>query len=1636
MKIGLFAALQHRRKGVALITVLGVLALITILMLAMFSTSETEFRSTQKYNSAQSAKQLADAAVAIVQAQIQNGQNSTTGATRTTHSTQPGAVRVYSATGSFSKLLKLYSSSTMVETSSDTDETAVVNNALPPQAWDSAANAARYVDMNAPVVRAPLAAMPGGQPSIYFPIIDPRAAHNYMGAAGAKPTTEVEGFSYSNAPLTASGAGTINGVVMPGGTNPDLMRVPMPVEWIYMLQDGSFGTLDASNNFVPAIPSRNPTLENPIVGRIAFWTDDESSKINVNTASEPTFTGPIYYYHERNRRWAHFPALAGEYQRYPGHPATVALSAVLAPGYLLDPTPTTPGGTVNLEGMNVSDVVSIKEQIYGLAPKISAGGSMGGTKSYVKDDFDPANIVATPIDISATGSERLYASVDEMLFREGYDSVTNQRPASELTLPGAGGKKIFDRETLERSRFFLTAQSRAPEFSIHGLPRIAVWPIADETKGKERRTNFDNLIALCATLRSTQAGPSVANSYFFRRASSSSQFYDVTGSLAGMPSSQGLARNSDLLNYLEKQMSSLSFPRTSETNSTMSNFVAKYGADNVRQLAVEFFDYVRMTNLYDGILARFNNGMTGNGQSGETLYTRTDTVRDAAASNAAGGYNTFTESRIQPSAVSGGDQTRSDDTGVLPGHGQVAPAVWQKNGKEYMGFGRMLTISEFGLHVICTADGANDDFSVNYNGKISGGKSAVRLKELAKDSATALEKLSDLYSDLNIPNNSAADYKNQVRWYSNFPPLTGTPPFNGIFDKYGVKANAPDVPVAPNEFHPSKHPGFRPEFWNLSLEPNKPLETDEKRVQAMISIETFCPALGWTKFYPEFTLVLNAEFIREILIDGQPLFQNTLDQTLKSNSNIYEQDNTYTVGGHAPPRTLYGGRRTRAINSNGMMMPSDPSYVSDPSGPTRYHTELSNMNFVSDFITVKRDKPLKITFPQRPLQIDVWNTHDLQNPQKAPIQRIKINFDGETVETPTPELAGADAGISSGLFYQEANDGSGRIKYTRAQQGPRWWSFSWAGVVDRYQKSSPNRLYPLTPNFWNVNPQLQAEAYLTSPAHQIVRGRLDTDGNLASGTPANSYAAGIGIIAPSPYNNYDVMRTVIPADGDYRIVAANRSPDASLWKRHSMWGNTDLRSAHNFTSFHGSYESGYKVAKDPSNPLPLAADGSPTYTTRSVNNSLQLVAGINYPDSLQPDIPGTVESATTANSFGDFDAGIGNAREGAYINKPDEGNYFAGSFTRNNITKYYRSGYFYESWRQTDDWRTGIFMTPNRMISSPVMFGSLPTGVWPGMTVPGSKGINPGVSHPWQTLLFRPYVKNVTTAKDIHPGARNPRDHYLLDLFFMPVVEPYAISEPLSQAGKINLNYQILPFTHIKRATGLHALMKGELLTAIPNTEINNNYTAKGFKAATFTATAGDTYWADSDGKYWHRPIDVDKTLLQFQERFKGQSASTNQKGLFRSASQICEVFLVPKTGLAANDPLAAGYFAGATSESQRKTLMQNFWQNHAATGENVRERPYSNLYPRVTTRSNTFRVHVRSQVIKKARSTAPGAFDVAKDAVLSEYRGSTLIERFIDPTDVNNPLPDYAASSDPLNEPPLDTFYQFRVLESKRFAP
>ncbi len=1720
----LVANWNRRRKAMALVMVVTTVALMSMLVVAIFSVTRTEYKASQSYVASRSAKQLADLAVVFTEAQLQNAQNSATGSfSRTIHATQPGMARVYKANGDFVRAHKLYSSSQMVITSANEADIFGSTHQVP-QDWNATQNAARFVDLNDPIIRPGLTT---GTMALYFPIIDPRAAYNGANPDNGQTMAAVEGFTYTKTTPSITGAGgtvTYNEVVLPAdvGNEPNKLRLPMPVEWIYVLRDGTTGALDASNKFISADGATIPSASNPIVGRVAFWTDDESCKVNVNTASEPTFFAPPYFFHQRDSKWANFPPASGEYQRYPGHPATVALSTVLAPGVDLD---------VYSPNAQITDIVTTKDAIYRLIPKIAMGGSTSGTRPFVKDDFSSSNgesDIGSLIDLTASRKERLFASVDEMLFADGTSdsnynyNKTNGRMAASIQLPGGNGRYIFDQGTLERSRFFLTSSSRSPEFSIHGLPRVAMWPVPDESLGPKRRTSFDNIIALCSTQRGTTAGAAIANSYFFRRADPHHPTYDVTGSSSDNGTSTSLGRNSKLLDYLYAEMATLQFPQTSSLGGS-NNFGDKYGTDNVAQLAIMFFDYIRCTNLYDGVLARGNDGFTpynssvANSASGAVLTTGQNQSLYNTRSSIAADRLTFTEQRVTPMATGSlnngqnqlGSTYLSSNTKVFPGHGQVSPARWERSGgQKVQGMGRMFTISEIGFQFICTADGyisPNDQYAVVCNGVRSGGGNAPR--SLPNKEGTAAPATNPGNAPVEnavypppVPTNGSPyfDYK---RWYSNYPPLDGNEPL--ALNKYGGGRYYGCDPTNPADLtkHPRFHPGYQPANWNMTLETNRPLAdgTDpaspaEKRVQAMLTLEFFCPMSGWTKMFPEWAITLDGQFLRSIKLNNTSLFPSAQDVVIKSNGNVYETGGTsgsYPLGGHVGPSIISGGRAapgwgTTQIGDDtnpyvtGTQRGSDPSaYIANPGSSNNFHDGLNNWGLISQFITVPRDQPMHLTFGERNLVIKIYDMHKRVGNSKEEVQSISLAVDEAYLPVPALVYSSNERFISGNpvtdpLGKAEAShyfwiDSYGREGFRRSIQAPHWWCFNRMGCINRmFGTINPNYKGPAglpvaTRRLYTVGPSFTTD--LDGPIGQLQTGRLDTDGRflaaMSSGAPTFESNGNNGIpLIPvelggtsvvdsngNPWSGSDVIRTFVPAVGDYRLAAARYEVPSTMWMKHPVWAKMESqapknqpRNIHSFTSHWGHTEPGVMLPGDAS---------MAKYPDVRMSKDQQLVAGAPYSDARVPDLPPDDGWAATANGYGDFDNGIGDARDGPYVNKPDEGNFYAGETTRYNVRKLYRSGYFYEAQNNSDDWRTGIYMTPNRMVSSPVMFGSLPTGVWSGGSVSSSAvtGVSYNEGKPWQTLLFRPYASsNANFGKSAHPGDNNPRDHYLLDLFFMPVVEPYAISEPLSIAGRINLNYQIVPFTNITRATGLHAVMKGEFITAIPLTDTNN---AKSFQTAATSSmwsSSGDRFWDESQNtKFWHRPIDVTKTLYQFDQKFQHSATGSNHalnryRGLFRSPSQICEMHLIPDVSQGAS---SGGETLGSitsinatTSGTNLQSVMEQFWQSHSGTGDNTRERPYSNIYARVTTRSNTFRVHMRAQVITKARSTAADTMDPAKDAVLGEYRGSSLIERYIDPTDVANPLPDYGAASNPLGEKPLDTFFKFRTLESKRFSP
>jgi uncharacterized protein (TIGR02600 family) len=470
----------------------------------------------------------------------------------------------------------------------------------------------------------------------------------------------------------------------------------------------------------------------------------------------------------------------------------------------------------------------------------------------------------------------------------------------------------------------------------------------------------------------------------------------------------------------------------------------------------------------------------------------------------------------------------------------------------------------------------------------------------------------------------------------------------------------------------------------------------------------------------------------------------------------------------------------------------------------------------------------------------------------------------------------------------------------------------------------------------------------------------------------------------------DTVRSIVPEHGDMRLIAAKRNITSAEFVRvrTDLWNDPQARFLHIFSHSSGTHWH-YGFANEPG---PAPGPGIPA---SDADAQLTGSGQVRYHYSGLPEIrPG---AGKLYNLWGDFDNGIAQWVDGAYINKPDEGNQSATN-----------SPYTYFAWNFTAP--TETFFSPSRLVPSAGMLGSLPTGVY---------GDSP---RPWTTLLFRPEPRMVNNVR--HPGLVNPPDHVLMDLFWTPVVEPYAISEPFSTGGKVNLNYEMAPFSYIRRTTALHGVMKGEEPLILPNQvgryyklwdhETSDNPYGLPNNAATVDPDVRREWGLLFEGRAPYdrlrRPIDVETTLSQADERFA-------EGDIFRSATQICELHLVRQ------GESLFGYRTGT------------IWNSSLITGDNTRERPYTNLYARLTTKSNVFNVHVRVQVLRQAPGNDPENWEVwreEKDRVLSEHRGSTIVERFIDPADPN--LVDFADRAN--SSRTLDKAYKFRTVSTRLFTP
>ena len=604
-----------RSRGVALVIALSFIVLVTFLVVAFLSTVSTEVTSTRAVSSESAAAQLAASAVQLVQGTITYATEPRT-STAVAWACQPGMIRTYGSgndpafTASSNPLAyyKLYSSNNMIVNGSpacnqftDPNQANSLYKEVP-QYWDSAPSL--FADLNAPLVTS--------SGTTIFPIVDPRAADlGVEGFASSATSATLDGTITAAGQTAASG--TVGNTGAPNSYSADSQaRLPMPVRWMYVLRDGTMTVPDG-----PAVPTNStkslsatwsnavpanllPTSANPIVGRVAFWTDDECGKLNVNTASEGTYwdtlitnsgnspvpipisnppplpnPAPDYTQPIGDIPLGVIQPAQHEYQRYPGHPATTCLSTVF--GNALS------AYNAQTRGQLVQAITAAVPRITDLVSPTATSGtsSMGGTQLPQPGTSVPSAPLLTDFD-------RLYASLDEFQF-----APTNRQAAQTL---GSSGNATSLQNDIDSCRFFLTASSKAPELNLFGLPRVAMWPVWNSANAA-KNTDFDKEMLRCSTF----AMNTDAHQMIFQRAYPTSAFLDWTS----------IARNQQIYGYLQ-QLTSRPVPGFGGTFGTASG---KYRTSNMDQILTEMFDYVRCTNLAD-------NSVSASGQVA-TPYTGT-----------------------------------------------------------------------------------------------------------------------------------------------------------------------------------------------------------------------------------------------------------------------------------------------------------------------------------------------------------------------------------------------------------------------------------------------------------------------------------------------------------------------------------------------------------------------------------------------------------------------------------------------------------------------------------------------------------------------------------------------------------------------------------------------------------------------------------------------------------------------------------------------------------------------------------------------------------------------------------------------------------------------------------------------------
>lgn len=1420
-----------RQRAFALVLVLIVIVLAATMAVFFLASAGQERRGVDLYGRGSQARHLSGMAVSRVMGQIGAATKEGSASDPVAWASQPGMIRTYGKNGNPKSIYKLYSwDSDLLK--AGTGYNPFTSSEMPPAGWKNQPQ--MYTDLNQAI-------------NGVYPIVDPGALN------------VVEGFSIDSSNAAVAGSGS---------------QAPMPVKWLYVLEDGQMVAGSGASGTSVTVAGATPA--NPIVGRVAFWTDDETSKVNVNTASEGEFWDTPKSATRDEMQFAANPPVRYEFQRTPGHPAMTSLSAVF------------PELMTGSRWGSTSTYRQELRRLYTLTPRVSGGviggsgdgGSEGGTlpvTSYTTD-YSLTTLPTIPSKITLD-SDRLYATVDDFWFRP-------DRSAQSAFTSASSPVSV---SSFEKRQFFLTANSRAPETTLFETPRVSLWPVTwpwassyfrqmknpSTFRGRNSgtapspvdpaspidqnpwMTAEERLLAFCATLNATSSSPL---RYYFQRQNPDSPSHDWAN----------IQRNQQLVNYLRT-----TFDR--DIPGFGGNLASHWGAGAADAIALGTFDFSRS----------MINQVTMASTAANTVTPGANEV----------GYS-FTGLASRDIWING---TRRQ-TYAEPNAYTVAPLHATVNGSTYTTQGSYPRLTGVSVLFYATARRLPVPPAPAPPARAAGG-------------------------------NPENDYYNPFKWQylinagptyggsGDYPVGSQTTQMRAVmlFNFAGLASGV--VPAAPFFWIKVKGESFKVNGTAINL----PSATG-RQVQ-------------WSAWLPNATM--------------NPLFYPLFDKE-RNTPKIFE--NTSSAAGYwslvSDPITVSPDSLQFTFSGEPITVevyaPFSDNLETDPTGTA---SQLVSSQVI-DFAQWSQALPVPLA-PR-------WNVRDEGSSPST------LRPDPRVTNFQTPEarsMSWAFTEIAPNITNPTLPISPEQMRDTTVAMNTRTIPYAYMGSTGLVSPIFENRVKALSGRnagvFFAENTSTSLDN-TTVDAPPLEGVPLITPFDTVISMVADPAGAGNGdprLGSSVAFKRIDQVLSGYQPDLVFRTSpAAPKGPAYPRATARAQWHQLGTPGAA------GPMSTGYRqnqLTWAGSSPALMAQTGRNGFLSGQLGNP-------GVPPTTEAIVGGIFTATGQVNPSWDWTMMPGNRMDGGMLARPDQD--YQTLFLDFSDKAFVGTPYFlrYSAYGSSGS----NYFSPNRQVPSPVILGTLPSSLTTG----------------WQTLAFSPNP----AAGSSHPGLTSPPDHLLLDLFWMPVAEPYPISDQFSTAGKVNLNYQIAPFSYIVRKTALHALLKSTWLPALPES------------AATDYKSHANIRGAVTKTRY---PLNISETLKDFDTRFSSGD-------VFRSASQLCEMYLVPE---------------GETLSSTKST----FWNGKRFTADNLREQPYDHLYSRVTTKSNTFTVHWRVQSLRKSPGSAATVWDESKDRVAAELRGSTLIERYIDPSATN--IPDYATST---SAQPLGNFYRWRVVSETFFQP